>query len=372
MNLSRFSSSLLALAVTAPVHADSEPAEETATSTEQTSFYRSPYEQRIASLVHQPAKWLQLYGVAELEKTLRWQKTDNSGSHRDRDRAEHALRTLQLGAYAQWGDHLNATLILESEYAKEGYNRADEAYLSATGGGLSLNAGVMYYPISLTYTHFITPPLLEFAETRQPGALLSYSFGGFSVSGFAYDGEAEHQNKDASSDWGFGLNYLNHDESLRLSATYIADITDSEGLLLADQGNRYTRRIGAYSSSALYGWKTGIPGEITAELVLVDGDIPQLPPGLQRPESLNLELALFPTEVWQVAWRYEENRELLDAPARRYGVGLSWQFLARLNFAAEFLRSKFDHSDPARRLSDKQGNTLREDYAITTQLTLTF
>ena len=377
MNHLRWISPVIALTLANPVFGDSEPTVEIhtlSTDPDSTATYQSPYEQRINTLQHQPVSWLQLYGIAELEKSLHWQKpvAGSVAVHYDRDRSEHTLRTLQLGAYAEWNEHLSAVVVLESEYAKTGYNRADEAYVTVAGGGLALNAGLMYYPIALVHGHFITPPLLEFAETRQPGAMLTYTWQGLSLGGFIYEGEADHSSKNPDSDWGFNAHYVNRNGSLHLTASYIADIADSEGQLLLDQGNRYGKRVGAYGASALYGWRDGMAGEVTAEMVVAAEDMPDMPAGLERPASINLELAVFPAETWQFAWRYEESRDLADAPARRYGVGMGWQFMPRLNLAAEFMRSKFNHRDSALMVTDKHGDTLQERYTLTTQLTLIF
>ncbi|MDX1506385.1 MAG: hypothetical protein R3221_11755, partial [Spongiibacter sp.] len=123
MNHLRWISPVIALTLANPVFGDSEPTVEIhtlSTDPDSTATYQSPYEQRINALQHQPAPWLHLYGIAELEKSLHWQKpvAGSVAGHYDRDRSEHALRTLQLGAYAEWNEHLSAVVVLESEYAK--------------------------------------------------------------------------------------------------------------------------------------------------------------------------------------------------------------------------------------------------------------
>jgi hypothetical protein len=219
---------------------------------------------------------------------------------------------------------------------------ADEAIASLEYDGWEFAYGRQYLPFGVYYSHFATGPLLEFGETRDVAAALSYDVhdrADLSLS--VYRGQGQKTNNSGSNmDWTLATEaWLN--ESVSLGISYLSDLADADSDLLADTHNRYERRVPALSGYLLW---TGDQFEVTAEVVGATRAFRELEPDRNQPLAWNLEFANFLNPHLDWALRLEGSRELDDEPKLRYGASVSFRAGRYGSLTLDYLHSSFRHN----------------------------
>ena len=141
-----------------------------------------------------------------------------------------------------------------------------------------------------------------------------------------------------SVDWGVNVEFLNDHENIKLGAGHLSDLAESDEQLLTDVGNQYQRRVGAWNAYALFGFDKF---EVTAEYFTADRGFSEFEPEFEKPEAWNVELAFFLNQVSQLSFRFEQSREIEEAPESQYGINLTWRTNKYALLSLEYLKGEF-------------------------------
>jgi hypothetical protein len=215
----------------------------------------------------------------------------------------------------------------------------DEAIAAFEAGDFELAVGKQYVPFGVYFSHFVSGPLLEFGETRDRGATLSYGPDErLDLSAFAYKGRAEKVDSDGRR-WGWGLAAEMSPFAFgSFGISYLSDLADSQEGLLSDENDHYASRVGGLSASAILGLDRF---EVTAEFVRALSAYTELEPDRNRPRAWNVELAFYPSGNFAWALRLEGSNELDGAPHLRGGVAVAWRVIRNASLTLEYLRGTF-------------------------------
>ncbi|MGH8452994.1 MAG: LbtU family siderophore porin, partial [Nevskiales bacterium] len=233
---------------------------------------------------------------------------------------------------------LKGELVYEYDF-KISRDNLDEAIIAFETAGFEVELGRLYAPFGEYFSHFASGPLLDFGETRRPGAIVSYRPSEqLDLSVFALKSRAARTGSRGSAvDWGLALE-ASPFEFGTFGLSYLSDLAESDKRLLADSDDRYEKRVDGLSAYASVGHEQF---EFTAELVQALGSFRELESDRNKPRAWNAELAFFPSDNLSLAIRLEGSRELEDAPDRQAGVALTWQLLDKVFLTAEALRGTF-------------------------------
>lgn len=322
-----------------PLYAADVDSEDSVELNEQESvrLYRNPQERREAGLGREITDWLSFSGLVELEKANIKNRFSNGI---DVDENENPILTLQIGLEFLFTDWLTAELLLETERTSSiGHTVVDEGYLQAEFGRWATSVGRHYLPFGRYFSNFVTDPMIQFGETNRGSLIVQYTiWKKLRVSGFAFDSDTSSStNRDDKVDWGTAIEYLTDDESIRLGASYISDLTESDQQFLGEFDNIYENRVSGVSAYALVGMDKI---ELTAEFVITNGEIKEFDEDEDSPSAVNVELTYFPTRSTQIAVRMERSSQLADEPEQQYGIAGTWRpRYASITF--EYLYGKF-------------------------------
>lgn len=299
-------------------------------------FYSSPDEEREGGPRTQLAPWLAFSGLLEAEKEYTQHRI---GPNQYVAESSHPVQTLQLAFEMEHADWLEAEFIFEAENDKQLRSRLDEGWVGVTYHDAGVKAGKLYLPFGEFFSHFVSGPALEFAETRADSLLLEYETGtGLNFTAFVFDGQVETISGAASHDWGYRVEWASAGNHIRIGASYLSDILESEEPLVEAEDYPVARRISAYTA---YG-RVGIGGlDFTLEALGANDDIAELDSAMNRPFSVNFEMAYFTARILY-AVRIEHNRELEDTPQRRYGVTASFLIVENLTLSLDYLYGDFE------------------------------
>jgi hypothetical protein len=293
--------------------------------------YNSPQERREAGARHVLGEGFSVVSLLELEK---YRLTDKVASGQ-RSASYDEVAVLQLGLLAELSDWVQFELLLEAEHDTVLRSWVDEVMLEVGNDDVALKLGKFYLPFGEYRSHFITGPLLEFAESRHTAVQLQFSLPtGLALATYAFRSKVQKQSLSQHNggdlDWGVSVNFTSSQENVRMGLGYVSDLAESDEQLLADNGNEFQRRVDAGSANFLYGWSGG---EVSAELIHALDEFAELDGNYNRPRAANFETALLVKPQWQLAFRYEISRDMA-APQRQYGLALT--FLAQQSWTLGF------------------------------------
>jgi len=325
--------------------------------------YRSPSERREAGLGTPITNWLNFSGLVEVEKhrnqfSLIEQKVVN--------RLEPTTTTLQAALLGKISDWLEADLIFEVVNDNNLDSRLDEGVISADLDDWGVKAGLLYLPFGEYYSHFVTGPMLEFAETRRYAVQVDYAVSDsieFSV--FGFNSEVNRNNNQDIIDWGLSFEMDSVDESIRFGISFISDLAESEESLLGSKVTTYKNRAPALSSYILFGFDQG---EITMETVRALTQFDDLPDKINKPISTNIECAYFLRHDLQFAIRLAQSSELQAQPERQYGVSVAWRALENSLLSVDLLHGRYKGSF----YFDSSGNEIKSVNELAVQLAVEF
>lgn len=300
------------------------------------SFYRNPEERREAGLGTPITDWLMISGLLELEREQA--RTNFIDGNTSTDKG-NLVKTLQLGFDFKFSEFVEAELVIEAEDDDKSRLIIDEVLISWEWQEFGLTLGRYSPNFGEYYSHLITGPLLEFGETRANTVSIDYSFNEqVQIELFVLESEVDSSTHSNVFDWGMLLEWESEDESIRLGASYLSDIGESDEAFFDDFNHTYQDRVAAINAYALWGFESF---EITAELLKTLQPINEFDDKFNQPEAFNFELAFYPTADSQLALRYETSDRLEDSPEKRYGVGVRWQLFNNINVAAEYLYAEY-------------------------------
>ena len=193
--------------------------------------------------------------------------------------------------------------------------------------------------------------------------MVDYSFSDSSEATlFVFNSDVDHVNKDESYDWGANFEFLSADESVRVGASYISDLAESEENFLEDIKS-YSKQVPAWSAYALVGFDSF---EVTIETVQALEAFTELDDNKNKPSSTNFEIAYFPTPTLQLALRLANSDELVDAPEIQYGLSMTWRTKSRYIFSLDYLYGEFKDGF----VTNDDDQSLHEQKQIAARLTI--
>jgi hypothetical protein len=316
---------------------------DTETSTPATSsnrIYRTREEQRESGLQREITPWLKLSTL--LEGELQHDRLSIREEYPEY-RVSDDSATLQFGLTVDPLEQLKAELILEYDTEVDKFI-TDEAFVTYEYEPWELAIGKQYTPFGTYFSHFVTGPILEFAETRSRRAInLTYGPSDeLDLSVALYSGRARAwKSHDEQWDWALSLETWPL-PNLSMGMSYQSDLADADEVLLEETDNRYLDRISAISGYLLW---IGREFEVTLEYLTATDDFQELESEKNRPMAWNAEFAyIFSQADIELAFRYEESRELDEAPRRQYGIALTRYEGQHASLTVEYLRAHFDRN----------------------------
>lgn len=308
---------------------------ETALEERRPLVYLTREDRREAGIKHAIFPWLTLAGLLESEwSSERLRPVEDGRRTRDRELAN----SVQIAAEVTPSEWSKLELIYEYE-DDDDHNRhiLDEAVLSVEHGDFEWEAGRLYAPFGEYFSHFIEGPVLEFAETRATGMNLSYSPSeALDLKAYAYDGKASEASG-GEVDWGIALE-VSPFEMGTLGLSYISDLGDAEDPVADPEDLEGSGRVDGLSGYAVFGFGDF---EFNAEFVAALNAFDALDPEADRPFAWNAEIAYYPSDRYEIAFRIEGSREIADAPQSRAGLGAAVWLWGRAALRIEYLRGTF-------------------------------
>ncbi|MDH3279921.1 MAG: LbtU family siderophore porin [Gammaproteobacteria bacterium] len=298
-------------------------------------LYRTREEQREAGLARQLAPWLTASSLFEAEGSKQRISVDDA---RHVSRSE-STASLQLGLAATPLESLKAELVLEYDTDVDKL-RADEYIVAVQLGDWELAVGKQYLPLGEYFSRFVSGPILEFGETRDTAATLAYDFSDrLDASVSLYQGVAREVDSTGSDlDWTFALEAWPRAD-LSFGISFQTDLADSDERLLADQDNRFVRKVPGLSGYLLW---IGEHVEVTFEALAATRSFREFESDRDQPSAWNLELALFVHPKVDLALRIEGSRELEDAPRTQFGAAATFLLHRNATLTLELLHARFD------------------------------
>jgi len=300
-------------------------------------LYSTRSEEREAGLKHQFTPWLTAGGLAQAE--WNYEQTRFSSDQSNRSNADKSVN-MQLGATATPWSFTKGEVILDYDTTTDRVE-VDEAVASLERDAWELAYGRQYLPFGVYFSHFASGPLLEFGETRDVAATLSYDFRErVDVSASVYHGQGRKISGDSTADWTLAMEtWLNG--SLSAGVSYLSDLADADSDVLSDTGHYYERRVPGLSGYLLW---TAEEFEVTAEYVGATRSFRELPADRNQPRAWNLELVNFFNPRFDWALRLEGSDELEDEPQLRYGASVSLRAGRYGSVTLDYLHGRYRHN----------------------------
>jgi hypothetical protein len=324
-------------------------------------IYTTRQERREAGLKHEITDWLTLSGLVELEYEFqRFSAYDTSSHSHDDD----FTKTLQIGAELNPFSWMKGELIYEYD-DEANRHTLDEGFASFEAGDFELEAGRLYVPFGVYFSHFVTGPVLEFGETRDVGMNLSWAPGEqLDIAAFVYKGRAREAGSGGKDrDWGFTAEGSPF-EFGSFGVSYISDLADSQEGFLSDEGDRYDSRVDAWSAYAILGYNQF---ELTAEFLRALGSFRELDPDRDKPRAWNVELGFYPAGSFEWALRVEGSSEVEDAPRLQAGVSVAWRITKTASLTLDYLRGNYKNG-----LAEQNDHELDKVHTVAGQLSVEF
>ena len=353
---------LFLLSLPIPLLADNQQIGSSELTGKPAKIYRSPEERREAGLGTQLTDWLMFSGLVEIEKEYKKNNFDNG---LETTVNGDIIPTIQLGLDFSFADWLEAEFIYEAEYDRRFNDQIDEALIAVDIGKWGIKFGRQFPAFGEYYSHFVTGPLLEFGEIRKTSIIVDYSFNDqIEVSGFVFEGDIDKIGNNNEYDWGLSFEYVSGNEALRIGASYLSDLAETDEKLL-EETISYERRVSGWSAYLLIGMNEF---EVTAEMVHALRAFDEFDSDADKPSSYNVELAYFPTQSVQLAMRIENSDELEDQPEWQYGAAVTWRIANLFNLTVDYLYGDFKNGF----VLDDDDNELDHRHLIAAQVALEF
>lgn len=329
---------------TPPEEADQSDADETVASlpladeSESARLYLTNEERRKVGRQYPLTSWLTAAALVELElQSQNYRLAEDDAE----DRPSDTSTSVQVDLVATPWQNVKAEVVLEYDPAV-GRIVADEAFLGVEVADWEIEAGRLYTPLGLYISHFASGPLLEFAESRADGAMLSYTPSDrleFKLMG--YRGEARPAGDGSEKlDWAASIE-ARLERGWLLGLSYQSDLADSREALLEGFDSRYLKRVGAAGGYAV--WTTA-DFDLTFEVMGALRSFDELEDDRNQPVAWNVEFAHFVHPRFDWALRWEGSRELTDAPAHQVGLALTWRPVEQASLTVEYLYGWFSGS----------------------------
>jgi len=298
----------------------------------------------------QISDYIDLQGVIEVEAGY----NDPDGGDAESDLV---LAAAELSLEASISDYIGGHIILLYEEGED--FTVDEAVISLTcaqqvaGASSSLHAGQMYLPFGMFNSYMVSDPLtLELGETGDTALLFELAGELWNIKLGVFNGDADVAgDKNHIDDFVAALEVAPN-QILSFGASYISDLAESDSGLISEldiDSGFYTDDIAGFSGFvSLHVGPLGLEAEYlgaldtfdTASLVATLTTDPTDLTG-DEPEAWNVELAWMPSEILQLAVRYEEATDF-QSDLQRYGATITYGIFDNVVVALEYLNAEED------------------------------
>lgn len=299
--------------------------------------YLTREDRREAGIKHEIFPWLTVAGLLESEwSNERLKPVEDGVQTRDRELGN----AVQVAAEITPTDWSKLELIYEYEDDDE-HNRhiLDEAVLSVEYGDVEWEAGRIYVPFGEYFSHFVEGPILEVGETRAPGMNVSYAPNeGLDLKLYAYRGKVDSDGAGGDEiDWGFAIEASPVDFGT-LGLSYISDIADAQDPVIEPEELISANKVDGLSGYAVFGFGDF---EVNIEFIAALDAFTDLEGDRNRPLAWNAEIAYYPSDRYELAFRMEGTDEIADAPRYRTGVSGAWWIRRQVVLRLEYLYGSF-------------------------------
>ncbi len=306
----------------------------------QAELYHSLKEKKSAGLMEKATDKISIGGVVEVEAGY---EDNNEVNEKTSD---IVLATVEIGIDAEINDKMKGHILLLWEEDDTPLD-IDEGTITLTAPyGLSLTAGNMYVPFGAFNSHFISDPFtLELGETNESGLLVSYGTDLYELALGVFNGEVREAGKDDKVDDIVASVTVNPAEGISFGASYISDISESDGDITGAAGGAGTLTDIVAGYSAFFSGSFGpiaVEGEYLAAAngfkvadVDINGDGKE-----DEPSAYNVEIAFAVSDATEVAARYEGSDDL-DMPEKQYGVAGSYGLYENTSLALEYMNGEY-------------------------------
>jgi hypothetical protein len=307
-------------------------------------IYRTPEERREAAEGTQLLPWLKFGAVVDIEKE--WKTNNFKKGIKNVENPDTEL-AIELGFELTSIEWLEAEILFAiEETGSRHYQEVDEGFVGVNLDDFGTKIGKLYLPFGEFYSHFVTGPLVEFAQTRGPALIADYTFwDALELSGYIFDGKVDKKGHSGKHqfDWGLAAEFVTEDESIRIGGGYISDLGEGDAEFFLDFNNTFRQRVSGWTVHGLIGLS---PFELTGEIVQATNSIKEFNQNEDKPRTYNLELAYYPPQVpWiQFALRYEHSTQLEGEPKAIYGIGTSLRPTHYLSLSFEYLRGEYKNN----------------------------
>lgn len=201
-------------------------------------------------------------------------------------------------------------------------------------------AGRIYVPFGEYFSHFVEGPILEFGETRAAGMNVSYAPNeSLDLKLYAYRGKATTEGASADHiDWGFAIEASPVDFGT-LGLSYISDIADAQDPVVERDELSGANKVDGLSGYAVFGFGDF---EVNIEFLTALEAFADLEGDRNRPLAWNAEIAYYPSDRHEFAFRMEGTDEVADAPRHRAGIGGAWWIRRQVVLRLEYLYGSFE------------------------------
>jgi hypothetical protein len=229
---------------------------------------------------------------------------------------------------------------------------------------LYLTAGKIYVPFGALLTHFPDDPLIDqpltllLGETNEKAALVGLEHRGFSISGYAFNGDMdETEGENHVKSYGFDGHYeFAHERGLELlvGAAYTSNLADADSVTDELQGagvNTLRDHVGGFNAYMHVGYGKMF---FDAEYMTATEDFQ--PNELATGSGKGAQPAVWNFEAgynwdWgrnlEIAFKYagSDESENLGFPEDRYGLCLNQEIFESVIASLAFLHDKFGEND---------------------------
>ena len=309
-----------------------EQTEENKELVEQAAFYRSPEERREAGLGTPITEWLTFYGLVEGEYEYEKEKFRDGFSFSE----DLHTQAIQIGLEAEFNEWIFGEFVYEIEHDRKWRSILEEAILEFDFDTWAIKAGVQYVQFGEYYSYFVTGPMLEVGETRNPSIMIDRELNEQTeLTLYLFDEDGIYARHNPG--WGAAIEWASEDESVRFGSGIISNIAQSDDF--QDEEDYLTPvEVPGWNFYALAGFDTF---EVTVEGVVATGYF-ELEEERLRPEAYNAEIAYFLKDEFQLGARLEYSRDLIDEPDWQYGVVATWRAGQHFLVSVDYLHGSYN------------------------------
>ena len=304
-------------------------------------IYYTPEERRHAGERYKVFEDLTIFSLLEAESVL---ESFGFADSAERFHTDESSLTLQSGLEYTPLDWFKGEIIYEIEAGnKVNHNIKhiiDEAIAAFEYDDYSLEVGRITAPFGEYFSHFITGPALEFAETITDGLVMSYDMDDrYEVAAYLFKPEYKKHCDLDLKDWGVSA-MLAVTEDLLFGAGYISNISDYQREVSEDTDLADIHKLSAFNAFSTLEADSVF---FTAEWVKTLDSYLDEDENSRKPWAINFECSYAFSNDLELAIRFERSFDLSDEPAKRYGAATTYRLNDSIVWTTEILYGNYNN-----------------------------